>query len=404
MEYPSNLRDSSMNFTFNVFLLGDVPITPHVVKIKADGTGDYTNLKNALADIGMSANSAVNPYRIEVYPGRYNTLDGYTDEEIGSAVQSYTDLTFVGPKLLDGMSLVGIGSPSDIILYAELDTAKWSSNVRGGISTLNMQGTGNLENVTVIGTHVRYAVHDDYGSQEGHRIKRVVRNCIFRGYDTAYIPHTTYGGGMPVGGNDVTFIDCDFGENAIVHTNTKMKTAVNITLINCKGHGFRIGDNATTSEVSSIYRFDGCSLPWIRYASTGATPHIVITGAGSDHALFEVPSNVLYNTDGVVLVPKERLNLSVGTLVEWYAQNEHGFRYRQATSIDNAKGIIVFADDTDVYVQHAGYVRTDRVGLTSFALNDYVGMSGVTQNADEAYGRIVYVDSDGNGYIRLNWR
>lgn len=210
---------------------------------------------------------------------------------------------------------------------------------------------------------------------------------------------------MPVGGNDITFINCDFGENAIVHTNSKMITAVNIHLINCKGHGFRIGDNSPNSEVTSIYRFDGCSFPWIRYASAYNTPHIAIVGSGGyGNTLFEVPTNVLYNTDGVVLVPKSRLDLPVGTLVEWYSQNEHGFRYRQATSIDNAKGIIVFTDDTDVYVQYSGYVRTDRTALTSFSLNDFVGISGIVQTEDESYGRIVYIDSGGNGYIRLNWR
>ena len=404
MEYPADLRDSSMPFVFYVFLLGDIPIIPTVVKIKADGSGDYTNLKSALDDIGISANSVLNPYRIEIYPGRYDTLDGYTDEEIGSAVQSYTDISFVGPKLLDGMSLIGIGNPADIVLYAELDTTKWSANVRGGISTLNLQGTGSLENVTVIGTHVRYAVHDDYGSQEGHRIKRVVKNCIFRGYDTAYIPHTTYGAGMPVGGNDITFIDCDFGENAIVHTNSKMTTAVNIHLVNCKGHGFRVGDNSPNSEAISVYRFDGCSFPWIHYASAYNTPHLTIEGAGSDHALYEVPTNVLYNTGEVVLVPQSRLNLPVGTLVEWYSQNEHGPRFRTATSIDNAKGIVVYADSDNTYIQYAGYVRTDRAGVNTFSLNDYVGLSGIVQSKDDAYGRIAHIDSNGYGYIRLDWR
>lgn len=117
MEYPADLRDSSMPFTFYVYLLGDIPITPTVVKIKKDGTGDYTNLKSALDDIGTNANSVINPYRIEIYSGRYDTLEGYTDEEIGSAVQSYTDLTFVGAKLLDGMSLIGIGNPTDIVFF-----------------------------------------------------------------------------------------------------------------------------------------------------------------------------------------------------------------------------------------------------------------------------------------------
>ena len=209
---------------------------------------------------------------------------------------------------------------------------------------------------------------------------------------------------MPQGGANVTFINCDFGENGGVHTNTQMSKSICVHLINCKGHGFRIGDNASNANNISTYRFDNCDLLWLSHRVNGNTPHAVIRGSGNGYPLLQIPLNVLYDIDGVVLVPKSRLNLPVGTIVEWYGQDTHGPRYRAATSIDNAKGVVVYTDNENTYVQYAGYVRTDRVGLSTFALNDYIGLSGVVQTADVAYGRIAYIDSDGYGYIRLDWR
>ena len=95
---------------------------------------------------------------------------------------------FVGPKLLNGMSLIGIGDPSEIVLNGYLDTTEWAKKYRDQISTLNLQGTSSIENLTVIATNIRYCVHDDWQNQGAKSLKRLVKNCIFRGYDIAYNP------------------------------------------------------------------------------------------------------------------------------------------------------------------------------------------------------------------------
>lgn len=65
-------------------------IEPKIVTVKADGTGMYQTIKAAVDSI-TDANHLTNPYVIEVYPGTYDTLEGFTDDEIASAdVTPYT--------------------------------------------------------------------------------------------------------------------------------------------------------------------------------------------------------------------------------------------------------------------------------------------------------------------------
>lgn len=410
VEYDGTLSSGSQTVTFSVSLMGDIPVTPTVLTVKKDGTGNYDNLRDAVDAIGMLANDVLNPYVIKVYPGTYDVLSDYTDEEINTSVSSYSDVTFVGLKLLNGVSLVGVGDPNDIVLTASLDTTNYTADVRGGISTLNKQGSGSIENVTIISNNLRYCFHDDFGSQSGKRIKRTIKNCIFRAYNSAYTPNTSYGAGMPVGGMDAEYIDCDFGENGGLHFNTQMLHAVSVRLLNCKGLGFRIGDNTTTTGYTEIseFKFDNCDFKWIGCVVADSTPHVCIRGTGNAPMMIKAPDGVLYDIDNVVVVPLERLNANVGDVVEWYAQNAHGPRYKAATSLDTASGIVVYKDSTDVYIQTSGYVKTSRAGISTFNLNDYVGLSSgsavVVQNESDSFGRIKYVDDDGAGYIELRWR
>lgn len=409
VEYDETLSGGNRTVTLYVYLLGDLPITPTIVKVKQDGTGHFTTLRAAVDAIGLDANDAINPYVIQVYPGTYDVLADYTDEEINEAVTSFNDETFVGLKLLNGVSLVGVGNPDNIILTASLAKGTYSSDVRGGISTINKQGSGSIENVTIVSHNLRYCVHDDFGSQIGKKIKRIYRNVIFRAYDSASTPDTSYGGGMPRGGMDAEFIDCDFGETSGLHLNTNLGTFVTVHFVNCKGLCFRIGDNTTiTNDTVSEYIFDSCDFKSIFYRQDGAVPHARIRGSGNKPAMMNVPTSVLYHMDNVIPVPISRLDADVGDVLERYATTVHGPQFRTATSLDTACAIVIFKDEDDVYIQTEGYVRTDRAGIQSFNLNDYIGLNSgipaVVQSAEDAFGRIKFIDSNGNGYIYLNWR
>lgn len=408
--YPANssLVPRSTYITFEVSLLGDVPIVPTVVSIKQDGTGDFTTLRGALDFIGTKANDVLNPYRIEIYKGTYNVLADYTDAEIRAA--EYTQTGFVGPKLLNGMSLIGMGLPEEVVLTASLDPATYDNAIRGAISTLNCQGSCSMENLTVEAYNIRYCVHDDFHTPLGKKPKRVVKNCVFRGYGVSYTPGTTYGAGTSPTGCDYEFVDCDFGENAGVHTmpTTQFRSFVHLT--NCVGGGFRIGDNATTdlSETGyDVYRFDGCGFPWIRNSVEGSVPHAIVKGSGNKSPVYQFTVDTLYITDDVVVVPNVNLPFSggVGTIVEWYSDTAHGPRFRVATTAKNAVGVVVYQDTKNTYIQIRGYVCTNRIGLTSFSIGDYIGLSGgqaaIVADADGAFAKIAYVDASGFGYMKL---
>lgn len=419
---PTNAFYESMALNFEVSLLGDIPITPTIVTIKKDGSGDYTNLKACLAGIGKQANDVLNPYRIEIYPGTYDVLADYTAEEKADifygdiSINQYSQTSFVGAKLLNGMSLIGMGKPEDVVLTAWLDptpTDDLSKRQRGQISTLNLQGSGSIENLTIIAQNMRYCVHDDFSAPLGKKCKRIVKNCIFRGYNIAYGPHTTYGAGMPQGGMDFLFIGCDFGEDVGVHTQPLLYQRPEIHLINCKGHSFRIGDNETVSPVEeyTIYRFDGCDFLDIMGSMADSVPHAKVRGTGSSHPFYQLDPQVEYNTGEITIVPLDVLGtaLTVGTCVEMYNDNSSGVRFKAITALNNFAGIVVYVDDDDnTYIQTQGYIRTDRLGLSSFSLNDYIGLSGtacaVVASASDAFGKIVYIDNPGEGYVKIGGR
>lgn len=396
-------------YTLEVTLLGDIPIQPEVITIKKDGTGDFDTLRGALDEIGTKANDVLNPYRIEIYPGTYYVMEDYTDAEISAA--AYDQNSFVGPKLLNGMYLVGIGAPGEIVLNGDLDTTEFSSAIRGEISTLNCQGSCGFENLTVIANHLRYCVHDDFHTTIGKRPKRIVKNCIFRGYDISYNPGTTYGAGTSDSGCEYEFENCDFGENAGVHTLSSTKNASFIHCVNCKGHGFRIGDQETSDPIDwySIYQFDNCDFLWINYNMAGSAPHVIIKGCGGSSPIIQGSELLLYDTGDIVAMRNGGFSqvCNVGDIVEWFSNVGHGPRFRKATSVNGASGIVVYKDANDTYIQTKGYVCTNRTALTTFAMGDYIGIANslpvVVSDASAAIGRIAYIDNSGNGYIKLDF-
>ena len=396
-------------YTLEVSLLGDIPIKPTVVTVKKDGTGDFDTLRGALDAIGTEANDVLNPYRIEIHAGTYDVMDDYTDAEISAAV--YDQISFVGPKLLNGMYLVGIGAPGEVVLNGELDTTKFSSAIRGDISTLNCQGSCGFENLTVIANHLRYCVHDDFHTTIGKKPKRIVKDCIFRGYDISYNPGTTYGAGTSDSGCDYEFINCDFGENAGVHTLPTIAQKSFVHLVNCKGHGFRIGDQETSDPVDgySIYQFDNCDFLWINHNMSDDVPHVIIRGCGGSSPIIQGSNLLLYDTGDVVAMRNGGFSqtCNVGEVTEWFSNAGHGPRFRKATSVNGASGIVVYKDANDTYIQTKGYVCTNRTALTTFALGDYIGIANslpvVVSDASDAIGRIAYIDNSGNGYIKLNF-
>lgn len=379
-------------------------IKPTVITVDGSGLGMYATLKEAVESI-TDANSITNPYVIEIMPGTYDTLAGYSDEEIASANigGGYTQTSFVGLKITDGISLRGVGNRDEVILTASLSTITWSADVRGNISTLNIQGSSAVENLTILAENLRYAVHDDFNAPINTIENRTLRNLYVRGTNTAYAPYSTaYGAGMTVPRNYL-IEDCVFDYGLGIHSGEGHPDGCEITIRNCSAHRAYFGDAATasTDAVHRVHLY-GCNFDRIEITHTTANvgQHIMLDGTGGTDALIKVATTDLYDLGMVTRHPG---SISTGTLV---AKTSSGDAIAATQNIAIAYGVVIGADNGIVYVQRPGFIASDRLGLTGLVLGDYVTanssgaiVSGGT--ASNAVGIVQAVDGDGTAFIRL---
>lgn len=395
-----------------VSLLGDMPIKPTVVTVKPDGSGDYTTIRGALDAIGTQASEPLHPYRIEVYPGTYNVMSDYSDTEIAAA--AYDQTSFVGPKLLDGMHMVGMGLPQEVIISGVLDTDTWGSSIRGVVSTLNFQGSCSIENLTISAENLRYCIHDDFHYPVGQRRTVVMKNCVFKASGSmSYTVPVTYGAGARDGGVMLYAENCDFGPVFSIHTSQTTNNNSRYYLRNCKGSQADFGDIVSSSDTTKQNQvvFDSCDFLQVhvdnwQVSAENYQPHVQVFGTLATSPMYQMLPSVLYDTSDVThSIP---LTLDVGTAVEMYivTSDKQSLRWKKATAVSKVSGVIVFKDSKTTYIQHRGYVRTDRLGLESFSVGDLVGMdedgaAEIVQTEADAYGKIVMVDASGFGYVLL---
>ena len=203
----------------------------NVLTVKLDGTGDFTNPRLAVDSIKDASFSK--PYSIEIHEGLYDVFSYYTKSELNNA-------SFDGLRLQDYVSLVGIGDKKKIILQGFLpdDEVDITFESHGRISTLCPLGNGNIENLTVTGKNLRYAVHDDY-NYVGAK-KRMI-NCDFiryKGNGRNYGGKQAWGEGSWSGQNYL-FEDCNFYTEwdyyaYTSHNNTNFSEPSYHKFINCE--------------------------------------------------------------------------------------------------------------------------------------------------------------------------
>lgn len=199
--------------------------------VKKDGTGDFTSLRMAIASATDA--SKKNPYTIEIHEGTYDIFGYYTAEEINNA-------SFDGLRKPDYVSLVGIGDKEKTILKGEFPTEDTVITYasKGRISTLCPLGNGDIENLTITGKNLRYAVHDDYNYPNA---KMIVKNCDIIHY---LGDGRNYGGKQAWGegtwnGQSRIFEDCTFVSEWDYYAYTTHNTAGQTVksshkFINCK--------------------------------------------------------------------------------------------------------------------------------------------------------------------------
>lgn len=384
-------------FELNVKTVKDFTIEPIIITVKKDGTGDFATIRGAVDSI-LDANSETKPYIIEVYPGTYNVFEDYTDAEILSAgTEHYTDSSFVGIKLTDGISLRGIGAKEDIVIHGEVST-DYEQALRNNLSTLNMQGTNFLENVTVTGKYIRYAVHDDFTSDGG--ANRIVKNCNFDGVSlTSGSKRSSYGMGQRPG-DTAYFENCDFGTTFLWHSaNVASATKPSvITMINCKAIYCNLY-NYDYSVINQVH-LHNCNYDVIDFSSSGTTHMCNIDGINTKDYMIACPSGFIYNLGDVTKFNRNTsTDYSIGQMVKLDANLYWERPISPTTNKQIAYGIIIGVTDENYYVQKSGYINSSTLGLSGLSVGDYItvdsnGICITGGTEDNAIGVVKRVNSD----------
>ena len=370
------------------------------VTVSADGTGMFTTLKAAVDSI-TDASHLTDPCVIEVYPGIYDTLEGFTDEEIAAAGEA----GFVGLVLNDGISIRGIGNRDEIILTASLDPEKWNEDIRKYISTLNTKGECGIENVTVRAENLGYCVHDDYSAPCNSPDTRTLRNVRFAGKELANgTTFTTCAAGTANVRNYI-IEDCDFGSELLIRSGDGNTYGGTWKITRCSGN-LRLEDRTDgESDAYTHVYLEDCDFRVIRrtYAHPEVSPHIMLEGTGGRDSIIADPKGALYRLGTVDRVPKDE-SLEKGMLAR-IADGSLG--YEPTDRADVACGVVIGSDDDYTYIQRSGYVSSVILGLENLTAGDYVTVDAGTSraiaggDAASAAGIVCAVDSDGIAYIRL---
>jgi hypothetical protein len=331
---------------------------PTSIAVKKDGTGDFSSLRYAIESITDASESK--PYVIELHEGEYAIFSDFTEVEI-------TNTSFVGIRLPNYVSLLGIGKMENIIIKGELSDTL-DSATKSRVSTLNLQSVHDIENITFTGKNVRYALHDD-NNTVGIRAKRNIKKCTFIKFSGGTM-RPAYGAGC-LNGAEYYYEDCEFisdiGKPFSLHNNVNFTENAKFKLKNCRF--INRGISTSTEEYNYSAEFIdvgsgtqdeiemiGCYAPrGILFrpetTNTAGTVSFKITGYGNS-----LSPNRIANTDG---------------LQKYYDFNEENARfYCYETNGISKKGLVKHMSyrggikaflSTDSHILFAGIALTDAI-------------------------------------------
>lgn len=188
----------------------DTGITKNnIVTVKADGTGDFDSIINAVNSIKNA--SETNRYTVYIYQGEYDIFNELGGKAFFSTITNEKDYRECGINLKPYVSLVGIGSP---ILKFLPDVDSISNIAVEKTSVINCYGTNDIININIQCKNCRYGIHDESsGVSEYYYHERNIKNCkiIHYGNDGSFSFHQTnpYACGFDVG-NTINIENCDF--------------------------------------------------------------------------------------------------------------------------------------------------------------------------------------------------
>ena len=255
------------------------PIKPIVYDIKADGSGDYANLRACLEAITDATERK--PYEVHIHEGTYDIASLFTAEEISQQSNN-------GLFVPNYVTLVGVGRRDNIILSCVL------SEYSTYFSPIHFRNYGGMKNLTITATKCRYTVHDDI-AVNGIGGNRIIDNCVVIGNDLnfgcvygsglkenchweiintimdgtnaakgggqglVFLSHNQLGWTMP---SDITFKNCRFRNGAQEGVNPTWGYAMRFRSL--------ITDGTTTWNNMPVYvHFSGCHCDGIELGEDG---------------------------------------------------------------------------------------------------------------------------------------
>ena len=273
----------------------DLYKTGNIITVKKDGTGDFTNIVDAIKSVTNS--SYTNQYNIYIYddePNIYQFMDS-------------TTLDNKGIWLPDGVNIIGIDGQKTI--NCELPDSETDFRLQN-VSTLNLKHNNNLENLIVTGKNVRYPVHDE-SSNAIKDWKRNVKNCTFEHLGSPsgkWTSLTAWGEGCSSGSESI-FENCIFITNSVTgaygcHNNINFTKPSKHKFISCRflnkntsGYSVKFGSMGSTQ--TDEVEFINCRFTGKIYSgeelSNGCGLDFKIYGSGNDHELCDFDSNLNKN-------------------------------------------------------------------------------------------------------------
>ncbi len=199
-------------------------VVTNAITVDINGGGDFTSLKDAFDSITDATSK--NRYVVKIKEGVYDVRSYYTD-----AQWAVEDSSFVGLRVPDFVSLEGVGNKENVIITAADETQ------RKFVSTLNLQDTCSLKNLTVKAKNLRYTVHDDFAQPRQESYERLIENCDFYGENLQLV--YVYGCGLKQGAK-YSIKNCLFHTDAVsnfsllIHNNVDFAIPAFVEIENCR--------------------------------------------------------------------------------------------------------------------------------------------------------------------------
>jgi len=390
---PGLNGENGATLSFRVYSTASFPRELHVLTVAPEGK-EYSSLREAIRYASEYAD-AMNRYEIHVYPGTYDMLSYYTPEEIAQD-------GFRGLFLTNGISLIGIGQGSEIILTASMNPDEYAADKRDTISTLNISGNVTVRNMTIKAENIRHAVWDDTGLMPHQEDIHTFEEVTFTGTNlTPGGGNRSFGAG---GGNNkrMYFRNCDFSDAMAIHTADNMAHEFTAYLENCRARMMVFSDY--NSGIPSHIFLKNCAVSRILLERAGGKhpQYLQLEGEGTGDAMVTCPAGYVYALDGVHKFYGS--DVKAGKAVQLTGTMAG---VTEAISPDRVYGISIGTADGATYVQTEGWINSNTLGLVGLAAGDYLTVEAETGyvvgggTAENAIAQVKLVDADKVAYAKL---